>query len=86
MLLSLLVILPGVILINGTMLYNFKPYILACCLIVLAIGLLSIIVNIIKSIKDAFDIKDWRVVIWNITISIISLVGSIFCIFYAIPD
>lgn len=68
------------------MLYNFKPYILACCLIVLAIGLLSIIVNTIKSIKDAFDIKDWRVVIWNITISIISLVGSIFCIFYAIPD
>ena len=81
----LLVILPGVILINGIMLYNIKPYILACCLIVLAIGLLSIIVNTIKTIKDAFYIKDWRVIIWNITISIISLVGAIFCIFYAIP-
>lgn len=68
------------------MLYNIKPYILACCLIVIAIGLLSIILNTIKSIKDAFSIKDWRVIIWNITVSIISLVGAIFCIFYAIPD
>lgn len=68
------------------MLYNIKPYILACCLIVIAIGLLSIILNTIKSIKDAFSIKDWRVIIWNITVSIISLVGAIFCIFYVIPD
>lgn len=67
------------------MLYNIKPYILACGLIVVAIGLLSIIVNTVKSVKDAFYIKDWRVVIWNITVSIISLAGAIFCIFYAIP-
>lgn len=68
------------------MLYNIKPYILACSLILIAIGLLSIIVNTIKSVKDAFSIKDWRVIIWNITVSIISLVGAIFCIFYANLD
>ena len=68
------------------MLYNIKPYLLACCLVVLSIGLIIVIVNVVKNIRDAFSIKDWRVIIWNITVSIISLVGAIFCIFYAIPD
>ena len=59
-----------------------KSIILACSFVVICLVLLSVLIRAILNIKESLKIRDWRVVTWNIIISVISVAGCIYCIFF----
>ena len=59
-----------------------KSIILACSFEVICLVLLAVLIRAILNIKESLEIRDWRVVTWNIIISVISVAGCIYCIFF----
>ena len=61
---------------------SIKSLILACSFVVICLVLLSVLIRAILNIKESLEIRDWRVVTWNIIISVIGVAGFIYCIFF----
>ena len=59
-----------------------KSLILACSFVVICLVLLTVLIRAILNIKESLEIIDWRVVTWNIIISVIGVAGCIYCIFF----
>ena len=59
-----------------------KPLILTCSLVVICLVLLAVLIRAILNIKESLEIRDWRVVTWNVIISVIGVAGCIYCIFF----
>ena len=55
---------------------------MACSFVVICLVLLAVLIRAILNIKESLEIKDWRVVTWNIIISVIGVAGCIYCIFF----
>ncbi|MGM9713190.1 MAG: hypothetical protein ACI3Y5_03605 [Prevotella sp.] len=55
---------------------------MTCSLVVISLVLLVVLIRAILNIKASLEIRDWRVVTWNIIISIIGVAGCIYCIFF----
>lgn len=61
---------------------SIKSIILACSFVVICLVLLTVLIRAILNIKESLEIIDWRVVTWNIIISVIGVAGCIYCIFF----
>ena len=61
---------------------SIKSIILACRFVVICLVLLTVLIRAILNIKESLEIIDWRVVTWNIIISVIGVAGCIYCIFF----
>ena len=59
-----------------------KSIILACSFVVICLVLLTVLIRAILNIKESLEIRDWRVVTWNIIISVIGVAGCIYCILF----
>lgn len=59
-----------------------KSLILACSFVVICLVLLAVLIRAILNIKESLQIRDWRVVTWNIIISVIGVAGCIYSIFF----
>ena len=61
---------------------SIKSLILACSFVVICLVLLAVLIHAILNIKESLHIRDWRVVTWNIIISVIGAARCIYCIFF----
>ena len=68
--------------INIKNIFTGKSLTLSCSLVVICLVLLAVLIRAILNIKESLEIRDWRVVTWNIIISVIGVAGCIYCIFF----